>query len=185
MIVWTLALAELTAIAANTSPVRTLPVPQGILWVLFSAQNADRLRLVPQAAFGALFALLGGAIRAACYRRMGRHFIPDVAIQKHHRLITDGPYNIVRHPGYTSGIMVIGGLCAFYTAPGSFLRESRVLETNLGRFCAGLIIAVILFSILMVRHRVRLEDAALRSEFRREWDEWAKKVPYTLVPGVY
>lgn len=166
MIVWTLALAELAAIAANTSTARQLLVSQRILRVLFSGQNTGRLRLVPRAAYGAMFTLLGGAIRAACYRGMGRYFIPDVAIQNHHRLITDGPYNIVRHPGYTGGVMVMGGLYAFFTAPGSFLRESRVLDTNLGRFCAGLSITGIVFPLLLVRHRVQLIGMSGQEKFR-------------------
>lgn len=185
VLAWTLAIIELAAIVANTNIARSLPASQAIGRAIFSTQSSDSLRVVPQAAIGAVLALLGGAIRAACYRSMGRHYILEVAIQKQHKLITDGPYSIVRHPGYTGGVMAVVGFCVFHTSPGSLLRESRVWDTNLGRIFVGLIIVVVLYPISIVRRRVQLEDNALRNEFGKDWDEWEKNVPYRLIPGVY
>lgn len=33
--------------------------------------------------------------------------------------------------------------------------------------------------------RMKMEDAALRAQFGKEWDDWAKRVPYSVIPGIY
>ena len=33
--------------------------------------------------------------------------------------------------------------------------------------------------------RMSKEDIALRSQFGEKWDDWAKKVPYSVFPGIY
>lgn len=39
--------------------------------------------------------------------------------------------------------------------------------------------------ILKIVSRSRVEDEVWRNEFGNEWKEWAKKVPYRIVPYVY
>ncbi|EIW84539.1 hypothetical protein CONPUDRAFT_151555 [Coniophora puteana RWD-64-598 SS2] len=55
---------------------------------------------IPNALFitGALLALAGSQLRLLCFRTLGKHFVFNVALKKNHRLITSGPYSIVRHP---------------------------------------------------------------------------------------
>lgn len=81
--------------------------------------------------------------------------------------------------------MVTGGTCAFHLSPGSLLRESQVLDTNMGQLCVVLVVVLMVIPAALFGYRMPLEDKALRSEFGQEWDEWAKKVPYRLIPGVY
>jgi len=33
--------------------------------------------------------------------------------------------------------------------------------------------------------RMSVEDDILRKQFGAEWDNWAKRVPYRVIPGVY
>lgn len=33
--------------------------------------------------------------------------------------------------------------------------------------------------------RMAMEDAALRMTFGREWEDWASRVPYKLIPLIY
>ena len=33
--------------------------------------------------------------------------------------------------------------------------------------------------------RVSKEDIALRNQFGKKWDDWAKSVPYSIFPGIY
>lgn len=33
--------------------------------------------------------------------------------------------------------------------------------------------------------RMPKEDAALREEFKEQWDAWAERTPYRLFPGIY
>lgn len=148
-------------------------------------KNAEKLRVVPQSALGALLSLCGGLIRIPCYRLMGKQFTFDVSILKHHKLITKGPYSVVRHPAYTGALMILGGIILFHTSPGSLFRESGWLNTNLGRFIFGSIAVIMVTPALFFRYRMEIEDAALKSEFGHDWDEWAMRVPYWLVPGVY
>jgi protein-S-isoprenylcysteine O-methyltransferase Ste14 len=162
-----------------------LPASKKILGLLFLTQNADKLRVVPQSALGALLALCGGAVRLACYHSMGKHFTFDVSILDHHKLVTSGPYGIVRHPGYTGALMTLIGLLLFHTSPGSLLRESELLNISLGQISVGLLVVVTLFPSGFLRHRMKMEDAALKNEFGEDWEEWAKKIPYWLVPGIY
>lgn len=43
----------------------------------------------------------------------------------------------------------------------------------------------ILQSFVNIPRRMPVEDEILRSEFGKEWDEWAKAVPYRLFPWIY
>ncbi|KAF9456002.1 hypothetical protein BDZ94DRAFT_1178689 [Collybia nuda] len=185
VIFWALALIELITILANTRAAHAFPVSQKILIILFHTGNANMLRITPHAALGTLLIVSGAAIRAACYRKMGKLFTFDLSIQKQHKLVTSGLYGIVRHPSYTGSLMVTGGTCLFHLSSGSLLRESTLSDTEFGRLCIVFAVAFTLFPLPVVGYRMQLEDNALRSEFGRDWDNWAKEVPYRLIPGVY
>jgi len=94
------------------------------------------------------------------------HFEPTVRIQKDrgHRVITTGPYKIVRHPGYLAGILwmlsvplIIGSLFAF--APAGIYTLLTVIRTA-------------------------LEDRTLNQELN-EYSEYARKVRYRLFPQIW
>ena len=50
---------------------------------------------------------------------------------------------------------------------------------------------VVIYSILNILMtilglvRMKKEDAALRNQFGEKWDNWAKRVPYSIFPGIY
>jgi protein-S-isoprenylcysteine O-methyltransferase Ste14 len=94
------------------------------------------------------------------------HFEATVRIQKDrdHQVISTGPYKIVRHPGYLSGILwtlsiplIIGSIFTFIPVG----------------------IYVILFII-----RASLEDRTLQKELDG-YSEYAKRVRYRLFPGIW
>lgn len=116
---------------------------------------------------------------------MGKHFTFDVSIRDRHKLIATGPYGIVRHPGYTGTLLNVLGLYCFHVSPGSLLRVSELLNISSGRILVGLLALVMLVPLPFLRHRMRMEGVALKREFRQDWEDWAKKVPYWLVPGLY
>ena len=93
-------------------------------------------------------------------------FYTSVGIQRDrgHRLIAAGPYRIIRHPGHMATIVL---LCASPLALGSWWAALPVLP------------AVPLF----VR-RTWLEDHLLVGELEG-YAEYAQKVRYRLVPGVW
>jgi protein-S-isoprenylcysteine O-methyltransferase Ste14 len=73
-----------------------------------------------------------------------------------HRLVTDGPFSIVRHPMYAAVILAgLGGLLVYRT-------WSMLL------FAAGM------FGLVL---RVRREERALAAEFAESWRAYANRVP--------
>lgn len=98
-------------------------------------------------AIGARLAL-GGSYRVAS--TFGLRLAPK------HRLVTSGPYSIVRHPMYVGLVMAaIGGLLLYRT-------------------WATLLFVVQLPSLFA---RARLEDRALAAEFGPEWSAYRDRVP--------
>jgi protein-S-isoprenylcysteine O-methyltransferase Ste14 len=95
-----------------------------------------------------------------------RFFSAVVRIQhdRGHIVVDQGPYAIVRHPGYA-------GMAAM--APASGLA--------LGSWLAVAI--ALLYSALILR-RVLFEDAYLRAHLEG-YEGYARRVPYRVVPGVF
>ena len=94
------------------------------------------------------------------------YFEPTVRLQddRGHRVVTTGPYSLVRHPGYLSGI-----LWAF---------SIPLLIGSLYTFTP-----VILYSTLMIL-RTYLEDRTLHDELTG-YAEYAERIRYRLFPRVW
>lgn len=95
-----------------------------------------------------------------------KYFESTVRIQKErgHKIISSGPYKIVRHPGYVSIIIIH---LTFPLIAGSFY---------------GLIPAGIATTLMIVR--TSLEDKTLQKELDG-YSKYAKKVKYRLFPLVW
>lgn len=151
-----------------------------------SELSASRIRVTPVFLVGWLLTVVSGIIRLSCYRALGRLFTFELTIRKEHKLITSGPYSIVRHPSYTGIIMNIVGYNLCHLSKGSWLWECS------GLWSSGVVGPVLMFAWLVSRvclmlvfvERTRTEDDMLRKEFS-DWNEWARKVPYKLIPFVY
>lgn len=114
---------------------------------------------------------------------MGRLFVFQVVVQPKHKLITDGPYAWVRHPSYTGAALGILGMAAVIRVPGTWGRECATSSKG-GLLLLGLLSigSVVWFQGMVVK--CATEDKVLRKTFGREWDEYAKAVPYQIIPGV-
>jgi protein-S-isoprenylcysteine O-methyltransferase Ste14 len=55
----------------------------------------------------------------------------------------------------------------------------------LGRFFAVMDFSLLASSIVFTLARMSKEDLALRNQFGKKWDDWAKSVPYSIFPGIY
>ena len=84
-------------------------------------------------------------------------------VTKPEALVTSGPYSIVRHPIYTSYLLLFG---------------STMLSLGSLSAFAGLVLA----SLVFYSGRMKAEDDILRDAFPENWDEYAKNVPYRLFP---
>ena len=107
-----------------------------------------------------------GAILVVWAMSVNKFFEPTVRIQKDrgHKVISTGPYELIRHPGYLSGILWMSSI-----------------PLIIGSIYA--IIPLILYYILMIL-RTYLEDQTLQKELPG-YSEYSKKVRYKLIPLIW
>ncbi|KAF8893032.1 hypothetical protein BD779DRAFT_1138529 [Infundibulicybe gibba] len=179
---WAIVVAETLVILANRAP--HLEISKAILRIFLGNRNPDRLRLSPAFNLGLGSILICYLVRIWCYRTMGRFFIFD-RIKDDHKLITSGPYRVVRHPAYGAFVFEIPGMILFYMSRGSLLRESGLLDTWTGTTMTVAWLMLRLATALLLMRTAPLEDAAMKGKFGKEWDEWAQRVPYRFIPGVF
>ncbi|KAI0755376.1 hypothetical protein C8Q80DRAFT_1217024 [Daedaleopsis nitida] len=138
----------------------------------------------------------GTALRLACYRSLGPFFTFDLTLLPKHKLITSGPYNYVRHPAYAGSLLVLAGLGLTDLSPGGWIAEcvSSGRPTG-GVFTATALVGTVAWAWIAFAvwyawwlsvgvRRARMEDAALRKEFRDQWDTYATRVRWWFVPGL-
>lgn len=97
---------------------------------------------------------------------VNRFFSGTVRIQteRGHHVVTDGPYRIIRHPGYA------GGLLGFVMIP--------LLLDSVWAF----IPIIVLTGVLILR--TALEDKTLQKELPG-YAEYAQRTRYRLIPGIW
>lgn len=106
----------------------------------------------------------GGALAAWSFLSLGTSFGIMPAVRG---LKTGGPYRFVRHPAYAGeGMMVAAALS---TGPGGLIAAS--LAT--------------LFFLLAILPRIRAEEFLLAESAEAAFSEFASRVRYRLVPGIY
>ena len=71
------------------------------------------------------------------------------------------------------------------TAPGSFLAAINVWSSTLGTIVAFMMARFWMLATPPLCIRIIREDRFLRQTFEKEWQEWAERTPYRLVPYVW
>ncbi|HEY6577942.1 MAG TPA: isoprenylcysteine carboxylmethyltransferase family protein, partial [Rhizomicrobium sp.] len=91
---------------------------------------------------------------------------PIIRIQREcgHRVISTGPYALVRHPLYAAGLVLL-------------VSTALLLGSWFGLAGVGVLASAVVF-------RTAMEDRWLRIK-REGYADYARKVPYRLVPGVW
>ncbi|KAJ7749419.1 hypothetical protein B0H16DRAFT_1319342 [Mycena metata] len=179
----TCTLAEATVLLPRLLPqLASVPFAQQTLEFLDPAHSAPRLALTPLFLTGAALNIVGSAVRARCYATLRTHFTFELGLKQDHQLVTTGPYAIVRHPSYTGALLASVGVLMCTFAPGEWAMECTRLFTRRG---AAAIWAAVLLGVVGLRGRMKREDQMLKERFGKEWETWATRVPWWILPGVY
>ncbi|KAG1775669.1 hypothetical protein EV702DRAFT_972861 [Suillus placidus] len=128
---------------------------------------------------------MGGAFRLYCMSTLGKLWSFQLSIRKEHRLVTDGPYSIVRHPSYTAFFLQYVGIIVMYGGPGSWMRQSGILQVPFMKVPAAIIFVAYTVCAWIVIVRLAVEDKMMQRAMGEDWENWAKQVKYRLLPGVY
>lgn len=110
--------------------------------------------------------MTGGTIfRVWCIRTLGKFFTTTVKTQKAQRIITSGPYRVVRHPSYSG---------AFIAAVGSavFMHADIAVVLNF----------VVLFTVYYFR--IKAEEETLTGEFGEAYISYRSRTK-KLIPFLY
>lgn len=126
-------------------------------------RSANNLGYLPPYFFyiGISIMVIGEAIRQWSIYTLGKFFTYPVIIAADHKLITKGPYRIVRHPGYLGGIIFAAGL-------GIAVQSFIAPLVTIGIIC------------LAYAYRIYLEEKILKKAFGRHYFEYSKKTPMLL-----
>jgi len=146
LLVVTLGWVGMAAVAWRPLPIRPGPLARAALLVL-----------------GALAYVAGFALAIAGRVALGRNYRPSstigVALAPDHRLVTHGPFRLVRHPMYLGLTLAALGALAVYR---TWTTALFVLQTP----------------VLVVR--ARREDALLALTYGEAWQRYAEQVPSWL-----
>ena len=123
-----------------------------------------------------------GTLRLWCYKTLGSLFTFEVTIRPNHKLITSGPYAIVRHPSYTAILIMFIGVSLAVFCPGSYVSECGIMSTPAGGILAAWVV-ILVYIILAVWGRGKIEDEGLKKEFGETWDSYSSSVPFRFIPG--
>lgn len=98
---------------------------------------------------------------AAAVKALGKQWSLEARVIEDHRLVTEGPYRVVRNPIYT-------GMLGMLLATGLAVSHWTGLTVALVAYAIGTFI------------RVRSEERLLRETFGTSWDEYARRVPAVI-----
>ncbi|KIK38153.1 hypothetical protein CY34DRAFT_15222 [Suillus luteus UH-Slu-Lm8-n1] len=183
--IWAASAAEVANII--TKHIDPLQTPEGF----YGASAVQLVRVLhstpitPAFLAGSLTTVVGGVVRLCCMSTLGKLWSFQLSIRKEHRLMTSGPYSIVRHPSYTAFLLQYIGFIVMYGSPGSWMRQSGILQVPFMKAIAAITFVVFTACALLVSTRPAVEDEMMHHAMGEEWESWAKKVNYRLLPGIY
>jgi protein-S-isoprenylcysteine O-methyltransferase Ste14 len=108
--------------------------------------------------------LFGIVVREWSVVTLRMYFSHTIRVRENHRVVQNGPYNLVRHPVYSGSMLTVLGL-------GVALRS-----------WAGVLVLVVLF-MLAFMYRIRVEEKLLVGELGGEYVEYMRRTK-RLVPFI-
>ncbi|KAF8481465.1 hypothetical protein JB92DRAFT_3037872 [Gautieria morchelliformis] len=125
----------------------------------------------------------GALIRLWCFKALGTLFTYQITIRPDHKLITSGPYAIVRHPSYTGMVLLLTGMALAVLGPHGYVHECGLLSTPVRWVFLGWVMGMG-YAMISLLGRGSFEDAALKNEFGVSWETYRRSVPCRFIPGV-
>lgn len=105
----------------------------------------------------------GIALREWAVFVLGKHFTVRVQVREKAILVTQGPYNYIRHPSYAGSLLIFAGISL---AIGTWVGAAFALAANL----------------IAYNYRIRVEEDALQAAFGSDYEEYKKRT-WKLFPG--
>jgi protein-S-isoprenylcysteine O-methyltransferase Ste14 len=109
--------------------------------------------------------VIGLLLRGWGMAALGRQYTRTVRRIDEHRLVTSGPYAVVRHPGYAASILV---WCGFALAVGGWVAA----------------VAVTLLLSAAYAHRIHAEEELLDELFGERYRTYRRRT-HRLAPFIY
>eukprot|EP01083_Nonionella_stella_P074570 202334_1 len=130
------------------------------------ARKKQPLRYIEIIAF--IVATLGFFVKLSAMSLMKAQYKYSAKLSSNHKLVTQGPYSVVRHPGYSSSLFHALGATMFIRNPPNYMLT---------------IIRLIRFYYLPTK--MDKEEENLRSYFGLEYHKYKSTVRYRLIPYFY
>jgi len=116
-------------------------------------------------AIGVAIGIVGLVVRYRAFTTLGRFFTRTLQETEQHRLVTDGVYRHIRHPGYLSDILIFAGAAL---AMNNWIT---------------LVVVVVLF-VPAYAYRIRTEEAMLTDIFGQAYRDYQQQSK-RLIPGIW
>jgi len=116
-------------------------------------------------ALGIVLAAGGFLIRVVAMRTLGEFFTRTLRMREKHRVVSDGIYRRIRHPGYLGTIVFFVG--------------SSIATSN---FITTLLILAVLLPIFM--RRIAVEERMLTEQLGKDYSDYKAKT-WKLIPFVF
>jgi protein-S-isoprenylcysteine O-methyltransferase Ste14 len=129
--------------------------------ILWMNQYWTRSPSIWRVIWAACFFVLGSVLSWTSARTLGRHWRFDAGLNPDHQLVQSGAYRFVRHPIYASMLCMLLGT-GFLITP-----------------MPALLLALVFF-LIGVEIRIRIEDALLAARFGEAFVEYQHRVPAYL-----
>lgn len=114
---------------------------------------------------GVGIAASGIALRVVAMRVLGERFqLTPRQVRHTPRLVTSGPYAVIRHPGYAALLLAFGGLAL------------------VGGGVLGLLFIAPLVGGVIVR--IAIEEDLLHAEFGTSYTDYVRETPWMLLPRI-
>ena len=115
--------------------------------------------------FGLLIMLFSLIFRFWSMRVLGEYYTRTLRVTDTQVIVSQGPYRVIRHPGYLGTIFVWLGFAL-----------------ALGNWIATIILAILLFSVY--GYRIRSEEAMLMERFGNDYQAYCRQT-WRLIPFIY